>query len=113
MQKLSLSNLVVGLINFSIGVAILGLVFRFLFRLFGADTASDFVQFLYTSTAPLLSPFRGIFEPYVIEPGNVFEFSTLIAIAVYAVIAWLLTELVLILAQSFTTYKSRNNAISK
>ncbi|KXK26169.1 MAG: YGGT family protein [candidate division WS6 bacterium OLB20] len=108
MSRFSLSDFLVGLINFTFGLAMLGLVFRFLFRLFGANPTADIVEFLYTSTAPLLSPFRGIFEPYVVDPGNVLEFSTLIAIAFYALAAWLLTELVLVLTDSFRSYRDRS-----
>lgn len=94
MRRFSLAEFLVGLINFTFGLALIGLGLRFLFRLFGASVTADFTQFLYESTAPLLEPFRGIFQSAVIEPGNVFEFSTLIAMAIYTLIAWLLVELV-------------------
>lgn len=90
----SINNLIIGLINIAFSISEIGLFLRFLFRLFGANPDAPFVEFLYNSTSPLLYPFRGIFEPYVIEQEFVFEFSTLIAIAIYALIAWLLAELV-------------------
>jgi uncharacterized protein YggT (Ycf19 family) len=90
----SINSLIIGLINVAFSISEIGLLLRFIFRLFGANPNAPFVEFLYNSTSPLLYPFRNIFEPYVIEQKYVFEFSTLIAIAIYALIAWLLTELV-------------------
>jgi len=95
----NITALLTGLINVSFSISGIGLFLRFLFRLFGANPEAPFTQFLYNSTSPLLYPFRGIFEPYVIEQEFVFEFSTLIATAIYALIAWLLTELVRFIAR--------------
>jgi len=100
-------DLITAAINITFGIAVLGLFFRFIFRLFGANPSSDFVRFLYDSTNPLLSPFRTIFEPYVIENRYVLEFSTLIAIAIYLLAAWLLTELIQYVNYSGTTYRTR------
>lgn len=65
--------------------ALLG--FRFLLRLFAANAAAPFVQFIYTMTEPLVAPFRGIFGTPAAN-GAVFEPATLIAMAVYALVAW-------------------------
>lgn len=92
--------ILIRLINFVSGVVLLGLVIRFLLRLFGANPESDFVEFIYDSTSTLLEPFRGIFSPYVVEPGHVFEFSTLIAIVIYSIIAWLIIEFIEFIAYS-------------
>jgi uncharacterized protein YggT (Ycf19 family) len=96
-----------GLINFAFGLANVGLMIRLLFRLFGANPSAPFVDFLYESTAPLLAPFRGIFTPYVIEPGLVLEFSTIIAIAIYSLVAWLLIEFIDFLEMAATNHKKR------
>ncbi|MBD3280318.1 YggT family protein [Candidatus Dojkabacteria bacterium] len=92
--RASLGDLLVMVIDFVFGLAIVGLTVRFLFRLFDANPFSDFVQFVYDSTQPLLDPFRGIFEPDVIEPGSVVEYSSLIAIVFYMFLAWLLAEII-------------------
>lgn len=65
--------------------ALLGL--RFLFRLLGANPASGFVDFLYSLTAPLTAPFRGIFPPVASE-GAVLEWSTLVAMLIYLLIGY-------------------------
>ncbi|HVX93202.1 MAG TPA: YggT family protein [Candidatus Dojkabacteria bacterium] len=83
------------MVDFVFGLVVLGLGLRFLFRLFGANPNADFTKFLYNSTATLLEPFRNIFTPYVVDKGYVFEFSTLIAIVIYSLVAWLLVEFVM------------------
>ena len=88
-----MSSLLVWLTDFVFNVVAVGLLLRFLFRLFGANPSASFVTFLYESTNPLLAPFDNIFRPYVVEPGYVFEFSTLIAIVIYLIISALLVAL--------------------
>lgn len=107
MFKDKVIDLIIGVINFAFGIAILGLFFRFIFRLFGANLESDFVRFLYDSTNPLLSPFRTIFEPYVIDNKYVMEFSTLIAIAIYLIAAWLLIELIQYINYAGSSYRTK------
>lgn len=107
MFKDKIVNLIIAVINITFGIAVLGLFFRFIFRLFGANPSSDFVRFLYDSTNPLLSPFRTIFEPYVIDNKYVLEFSTLIAIAMYLLAAWLIIELIQYINYSGSTYRTR------
>lgn len=105
MRKIDVVYILEGLINFTFGLAVLGLFIRFLFRLFAANPESGIVKFLYDSTNPLLTPFRNIFEPYVIESKYVFEFSTLIAITFYVLIAWLLIEFIEFIVYSAGKYK--------
>lgn len=98
-----LTRIIITLIDVVFGLAVLGLFIRFLLRLFGANPAAEFTQFIYNSTAPLLDPFEGIFRSYVINPGNVIELSTLVAIVVYLIIAYLLVELV-----EYISYNARS-----
>jgi uncharacterized protein YggT (Ycf19 family) len=104
--KLAITDLIIGMINIVFSLSILGLFIRFFFRLLGANPNAGVVEFIYESTTPLLAPFRGIFQPAVIEPGNVLEFSTLIAIVFYMLLAWILGELVMLFAAY--TKKGRN-----
>ena len=94
MYRTLFTTVLINVINFIFGISILALIIRFLLRLLGANPASGFTQFIYNSTNPLLDPFRNIFSPYVLDPGNVIEFSTLLAIIAYALIAYLLVELI-------------------
>lgn len=92
------------LISVSFGAAMIGLLLRFLFRFAGANPDAPFVTFLYDSTNPLLYPFRGIFSPEVVEAGHIVEFSTLIAIVIYAIIGWLLMALIEVIGQAAQSY---------
>jgi len=89
-----LGDILITLLNFIFGLAILGLVLRFILRLFGANQSADFVRFIYNSTDSLLDPFRFIFPRVVFDGNNVIEFSTLFAILIYLLIAYLITELI-------------------
>lgn len=67
------------------------LAFRLVLRLAGASTASGFVRFIYGLTGIFILPFEGIFRRgYApgVETTSVLEPSTLVAIVVYAVLAW-------------------------
>ncbi len=63
------------------------LLFRFAFKMFGASTVSPFVRMLYAVSDGLTYPFRGIF-PIVSVERSVFDWASLIAMAVYAVAAY-------------------------
>jgi uncharacterized protein YggT (Ycf19 family) len=108
MSEINIANILKGLVNFAFGLAALGLVARFFFRLFGANPAADFTEFVYESTAPLLDPFRYVFLPYVIEPGNVIEFSTIIALVFYLIVAYLLIALIDFVEQRSVEYKQNH-----
>lgn len=71
-------------------VAIL-LALRFTLKLFAANPANAFVEFTYNVSGVLSAPFDTIFGVTKRTAGtvvSVFEPSILVAIAVYALIAW-------------------------
>lgn len=80
------------LIWYIVGVIEVLLVFRFLLRLVGANPASGFTEFIYATSAPFAIPFRGIL-PVSTADGSVVEWSTLLAMLVYVVIAYGLVKL--------------------
>lgn len=70
-----------------LGVAEVLLASRILLKLIGANLNSGFTSFIYSASAPLASPFRGVLgETTSLE--SVIEWSTIIAMAVYAVVAF-------------------------
>lgn len=81
---------------FNIAIAILGL--RFVLRLFGANPDALFVRWVYDTSQPLLHPFAGMF-PSAAEGRFVFDFNTLFAIAIYALIGYIISELIIYLYQ--------------
>lgn len=65
---------------------------RFVFLLLGANRGAGFTDFIYNVSAPFVAPFVGIFG----EPAygiSVFEVSSLLAIAIYLLIAWGIAKL--------------------
>lgn len=66
---------------------------RFVLGLLGANPAAGFAQFIYGITGPFIAPFVGLFGQPRFE-GSVFEFNALVAILVYALIAWVLVKIV-------------------
>jgi uncharacterized protein YggT (Ycf19 family) len=79
---------IASLIGLIFGIILVTLILRFAFRLLGANPDAGFVSFIYSFTAPLVSPFFGIFNTNGVDlaTGRV-EFETLIAILVYGLIA--------------------------
>lgn len=63
------------------------LLFRFFLKLLGANAAAGFTQFVYGVTYIFAAPFLAVFKSDRIVQGSVFEWSTLLAMFVYWVIA--------------------------
>jgi hypothetical protein len=72
---------------FVLGVLEVILLLRLLFHLLGANTSSSFITFLYDLSHTFVVAFNGIFNDQALG-RSVFEFSTLIAMIVYALIGW-------------------------
>ncbi|MEP7162973.1 MAG: YggT family protein [Candidatus Moraniibacteriota bacterium] len=66
--------------------------FRFVLKLLGANPAAGFTDFIYTLTSPFVGPFLSVFRITRVE-GSVFEWTTLLAMAVYWLIAWAIVKL--------------------
>jgi hypothetical protein len=73
---------------FVLGVLEIILLLRFIFRLLGANEGNSFIMFLYGLSHVFVAPFSGIFSNPVLSSNSVFEVSTLIAMLVYALLAW-------------------------
>ncbi|MDQ6832261.1 MAG: YggT family protein [Chloroflexota bacterium] len=90
--RFSALDLATRIIWFLTGLLLVGLVFRFILKATGANTASSFVSFIYNATAAFVAPFRGIFSDSA-SGSNVLEVSTIVAIVVWALIAFFVTWL--------------------
>jgi len=89
------------LIYFFFGVVEILLAFRLILKLAGANIASAFVGLIYGLTGIFILPFEGIFRrgfAQGVETTSVLEPSTLIALIVYAVLAWGVVKLLRILS---------------
>lgn len=70
------------------------IAFRFVFKLFGANTGSGFVQFINGATGFFVDLFKGIFAEVSFGGGNaVFEPASILAMIIVALIAWFVFKL--------------------
>lgn len=72
---------------------------RLVLKLFGANPESSFVDFIYSTTGVLIAPFESIFGVTSTTAGqtrSIFEPSVVVALLVYALIAWGVVKLVTI-----------------
>jgi uncharacterized membrane protein len=84
---------------------------RFVLRALAANPSAPFAEFIYGITAPLVVPFVGLF-------GNprgdsaVLEFQSVVALIVYALLAWLLGRLVWVLVgETRSAISTRSSSI--
>jgi uncharacterized protein YggT (Ycf19 family) len=71
------------------------LAFRFILKLLDANPNAGFTSFIYEVTYIFANPFLSVFRNDTITPGNVFEWTTLLAMIVYWVVAMGLIKLFL------------------
>ena len=62
------------------------LLFRFVFKLLGANPNAGFTSFIYGTTHIFASPFISVFRISYVE-GSIFEWTSLLAMLVYWIIA--------------------------
>lgn len=75
------------------GILLILLAFRFVLTLLGANPSNGFANFIYDTSHPFVAPFFGLFG-YDLQYGvSRFEIYTLVAMAVYAVVAWILARM--------------------
>lgn len=73
------------------------LVIRLVLKLLGANPRAGFSDFIYSVTGPFVAPFTAMFNDPA-SGGSVLELGTIIAIIVYALVAWLVARLIWLVA---------------
>jgi hypothetical protein len=89
------------IIYFFFGALEILLAFRLILKIMGASMASGFVRLIYGLTGIFILPFEGIFRrgfTQGLETTSVLEPSTLVAIIVYAIVAWGIVKLIRVLS---------------
>jgi hypothetical protein len=81
------ANVIERVIWFVAGTLLTLLAFRFILALLGANPSNAFADFIYTLSHPFVAPFFSLFSYNYIDGTSRFELYTLVAMAVYAVIA--------------------------
>lgn len=72
---------------YALGLLEVILAFRFVLKLLGANPAAGFTAFIYGISYPFAAPFISVFKTVYVQ-GSVFEWTSLLAMAVYALVAW-------------------------
>ena len=80
-------------VSYVFGVIEVLIALRFALLLFGANAAAGFVAFIYGASSPFMAPFNAVFQTQT-AAGATFEWSALVALAVYALIAWGIVALI-------------------
>jgi hypothetical protein len=71
---------------------------RVILRLLAANPAAGFTSLIYALTYPFVAPFLGVF-PSAGAGASVLELSSILAIIVYALLAWVIVRVVHIAAE--------------
>lgn len=79
---------------FLLGLIEVLLAFRFVLKLLGANAEAGFSSFIYDVSYVLVAPFQSVFRISFVQ-GSVMEWTTLLAMFVYLVIAWGIIKLFL------------------
>ncbi len=77
----------VQVIRFLFGLLEILLAFRFFLKLAGANPFAGLTMLIYGVTYPFAEPFLYVFRVTVVA-GKIFEWTTLLAMIVYALIEW-------------------------
>ena len=91
---LTFGKVLTGVVYAIIVVYLIILTLAFFLKLFGANPAADFADWVYTAADRIMEPFRGIFPTTAITDRSVFDASLLFAIIVYSIVALLLHSLI-------------------
>ncbi len=70
------------------------LAFRFILKLLAANSSAGFASLIYAVTWPFAAPFLNVFRITKVE-GNIFEWTTLLAMLVYWLLAMAIVKLFL------------------
>jgi len=86
---------VASVVHFFVGVAELLLLLRVVLRFFNGNPDASFVHWVYTNTNVLLEPLRSIFtSATTVNRGWVVDYPALLAMALYALVGYLVLGLV-------------------
>ncbi|HYR50692.1 MAG TPA: YggT family protein [Candidatus Eisenbacteria bacterium] len=85
------------------------LAIRLILKLLGANPQAGFANFIYGVTDFFMAPFRYLLPTVGSSSGAVLETSVVIAIIVYALIAWVLARLIVIMFFRNVTVSRRSS----
>lgn len=89
----STASWLTGIIYFIFGVVAIAIALRVILKLLAANPNAGFSSFIYSVTGPLVAPFAGIIGTPAASNGSVLELSSILAIVVYLIAAWIVVRL--------------------
>lgn len=102
---MTLSRLLIYFTNLVFGLIELIIALRIILKLLGANSSTPFVQWVNDVSGSLTYPFQGIFPSPVLSGGFVLEMSSIIALLVYAIIGYIIGEIIAYISFHSTTYR--------
>ena len=81
---------IVNIVYFLFGALQLLLAIRLILHLIGANESNGFATFINTLSAPFVALFAGLVQNPVLSGTSVLEITTIIAMIVYGILAWLI-----------------------
>ncbi len=69
------------------------IAFRVVLKLLAANPDAGFSSLIYNITLPFVAPFQDVF-PTPVSHNSVFEFSSVLAMLVYALVGWAIVRLI-------------------
>lgn len=88
-----IESVLTNIVWFVFGFIEVMIALRFVLKLLGANAEAGFVQLVYSVSGIFMAPFEAVFKTEAVATSTV-EWSALVAIAVYALIAWGLVALI-------------------
>jgi uncharacterized protein YggT (Ycf19 family) len=85
---------IVNIVYFLFGALELLLVLRVILHLVGANAANGFAAFIYGLSAPFVALFASLLPNPALGTTGMLEITTLIAMLVWAIVAWLVSRLI-------------------
>ena len=76
------------IVSYVVGLLLVVLSLRFLLTLLGANPSNSFANAIYSLSYPFVAPFFSLFNYNLHYGVSLFEPYTLVAMAVYALVAW-------------------------
>jgi len=94
----------VQVVNYILSILEVLLALRFFLRLFGANPGAPFTAFIYNLSYPFVAPFLTVFRVTRVE-GSVFEWTTLLAMIIYSILASIIIRL-FVIQKPVSTYEA-------
>jgi YggT family protein len=85
---------IVNIVYYLFGALELLLGIRVVLHLLGVNAENAFASFIYTLSAPFVALFANLLQNPILSGDSVLEVTTLIAMLVWAVVAWLVARFI-------------------